>query len=144
VNGIHQALEGSRRLSTWRSRAFEMCSGSEAGSYLRLIDFVYHSTLQGSRRLSEAIDLAKPDFPARDKLREGYHKSRRCSRDTYLEVGVIYHVVYHQVYCHISPRILIYEEHSVTLSAGTPLCPYGLAYRRACGLSTYGVLKKSM
>ena len=23
----------------------EMCSGSEAGSYLRLIDFVYHSTL---------------------------------------------------------------------------------------------------
>ena len=23
----------------------DMCSGSEAGSYLRLIDFVYHSTL---------------------------------------------------------------------------------------------------
>jgi len=23
----------------------KMCSGSEAGSYLRLIDFVYHSTL---------------------------------------------------------------------------------------------------
>ena len=23
----------------------QMCSGSEAGSYLRLIDFVYHSTL---------------------------------------------------------------------------------------------------
>ena len=23
----------------------EMCSGSEAGSYLRLIDFLYHSTL---------------------------------------------------------------------------------------------------
>ena len=23
----------------------EMCSGSEAGSYLRLIDFVYHSTI---------------------------------------------------------------------------------------------------
>jgi len=23
----------------------EMCSGSEVGSYLRLIDFVYHSTL---------------------------------------------------------------------------------------------------
>jgi len=22
-----------------------MCSGSEAGSYLRLVDFVYHSTL---------------------------------------------------------------------------------------------------
>ena len=26
----------------------EMCNGSEAGSYVRLIDFVYHSTL-GSR-----------------------------------------------------------------------------------------------
>jgi len=23
----------------------EMCSGSEAGSYVRLVDFVYHSTL---------------------------------------------------------------------------------------------------
>jgi len=23
----------------------DMCSGSDAGSYLRLIDFVYHSTL---------------------------------------------------------------------------------------------------
>jgi len=31
----------------WLSGAvdLEMCSGSEAGSYLRLIDFVYHSTL---------------------------------------------------------------------------------------------------
>ena len=29
-----------------RERALaEMCSGSEAGSYLRLIDFVYHPTL---------------------------------------------------------------------------------------------------
>ena len=26
-------------------RVLEMCSGSEAGSYLRIIDFVYHSTL---------------------------------------------------------------------------------------------------
>ena len=29
-----------------------MCSGSEAGSYLRLIDFVYHSTL-GSRAIKK-------------------------------------------------------------------------------------------
>ena len=29
-----------------------MCSGSEAGSYLRLIDFVYHSTL-GLRAIKE-------------------------------------------------------------------------------------------
>ena len=26
-------------------RGFEICSGSEAGSYVRLIDFGYHSTL---------------------------------------------------------------------------------------------------
>jgi len=36
----------------------EMCSGSEAGSYLRLIDFVYHSTLglsviKKKRRMSD-------------------------------------------------------------------------------------------
>ena len=30
----------------------EMCSGSEAGSYLRLIDFVHHSTL-GSRVITK-------------------------------------------------------------------------------------------
>jgi len=30
----------------------EMCSGSEAGSYLRLIGFVYHSTL-GLRRIKK-------------------------------------------------------------------------------------------
>ena len=45
-----------RRPSSYRSVQFfnlrfdinyftKMCSGSEAGSYLRLIDFVYHSTL---------------------------------------------------------------------------------------------------
>jgi len=28
-----------------RHSFLEMCSGSEAGSYVRLIDFVYHSTL---------------------------------------------------------------------------------------------------
>jgi len=27
------------------TEALQMCSGSEEGSYLRLIDFVYHSTL---------------------------------------------------------------------------------------------------
>ena len=34
------------RTSQFENNYFtEMCSGSEAGSYLRLIDFVYHSTL---------------------------------------------------------------------------------------------------
>jgi len=30
----------------------EMCSGSETGSYLRLIDFVYHATL-GLRKIKK-------------------------------------------------------------------------------------------
>jgi len=51
----------SRTTSTARCRvlhqfennyATEMCSGSEVGSYLRLIDFVYHSTL-GLRVMTE-------------------------------------------------------------------------------------------
>ena len=29
-----------------------------------------------------------------------------------------------------------------SLSVGTPLCPYGIAYRRACGLSTDGLCKR--
>jgi len=36
-----------------------MCSGSEAGSYLRLIDFVYHSTL-GVRVLKKKETRVKP------------------------------------------------------------------------------------
>jgi len=40
----------------------EMCSGSEAGWYLRLIDFVYHSTL-GSRviKKKKKVDLDELD-----------------------------------------------------------------------------------
>jgi len=40
----------------------EMCSGSEAGSYLRLIDFVYHSTL-GLRVIKKKAM----------EVREGFH-----------------------------------------------------------------------
>ena len=36
-------LQGDHRMKV--KPPTEMCSGSEAGSYLRLIDFVYHSTL---------------------------------------------------------------------------------------------------
>jgi len=41
----------------------EMCSGSEAGSYLRLIDFVYHPTLglRVIKKRRERRDLA-PDW----------------------------------------------------------------------------------
>ena len=46
----------------------EMCSGSEAGSYLRLIDFVYHSTLglrvaKKKRRISQSITPHAPPTP---------------------------------------------------------------------------------
>jgi len=40
-----------------------MCSGSEAGSYLRLIDFVYHSTL-GLRIIKKMKkDAVREDAP---------------------------------------------------------------------------------
>ena len=44
---LHASGEGTRSVQfSIQSNYFtEMCSGSEAGSYLRLIDFVYHSTL---------------------------------------------------------------------------------------------------
>ena len=37
----------------------EMCNGSEAGSYLRLIDFVYHSTL-GVRVIKKKTPMTGP------------------------------------------------------------------------------------
>ena len=39
----------------------EMCGGSEAGSYLRLIDFVYHSTL-GLRVINKKTRLQNTMF----------------------------------------------------------------------------------
>jgi len=39
-------LDADRYTSRFENNCLtKMCSGSEAGSYLRLIDFVYHSTL---------------------------------------------------------------------------------------------------
>jgi len=37
----------------------------------------------------------------------------------------------------------VYGSKSITLSVGTPLCPYGIAYRRVCGLSPSVLFKKS-
>jgi len=43
---VRVAGRGKASCSQFENNYFtEMCSGSEAGSYLRLIDFVYHSTL---------------------------------------------------------------------------------------------------
>ena len=47
----------------------EMCSGSEAGSYLRLIDFVYHSTL--------GLRVIKKKNLVGDVLVEGLHFGAR-------------------------------------------------------------------
>jgi len=54
-----------------------MCSGSEAGSYLRLIDFVYHSTLglrvikKRRRRMFwlavHSVSFAPPPFDASER-----------------------------------------------------------------------------
>ena len=48
----------------------EMCSGSEAGSYLRLIDLVYHSTLGLSvtkkKRRSENLRLLAKEEASHD------------------------------------------------------------------------------
>jgi len=44
----------------------EMCSGSEAGSYLRLLDFVYHST-QGLRVIKDLEGAAQEWLGARER-----------------------------------------------------------------------------
>jgi len=62
----------------------EMCSGSEAGSYLRFIDFVYHSTL-GLRVIKKRKKRYEPqDEPASvkrqsskvDPLKSGGRRAR--------------------------------------------------------------------
>jgi len=54
-----------------------MCSGSEAGSYLRLIDFVYHSTL-GLR----AIKKKK-----KKKKKKGHSSVDLCTGDAQRETS---------------------------------------------------------
>ena len=58
--GVREAHH-SDEASGVRGFFIKMCSGSEAGSYLRLIGFVYHSTLG----LRVAAD--------KKKVREAYH-----------------------------------------------------------------------
>ena len=80
----------------------EMCSGSEAGSYLRLIDFVHHSTL-GLRVIKKK---KKPGtvhsvFP-REVSRGGRLSGRGTARAEDAQ-GT-------PTQSHISPSILVYEE----------------------------------
>jgi len=62
-------------VSTWKKSASpknnyftEMCSGSEAGSYLRLIDFVYHSTLSSRVIKKKKREGAPPTTSTPDSI----------------------------------------------------------------------------
>ena len=76
----------------------EMCSGSEAGSYLRLIDFVYHST-QGLR----VIKKKKKKGATRRHDGSLYDHSGRGTTTADDAQGT-------PTQSHISPSILIYED----------------------------------
>ena len=56
----HRAVQARAGLS--RNYFTETCSGSEAGSYLRLIDCVYHSTL-GLRVINNKVSPATASTP---------------------------------------------------------------------------------
>jgi len=120
----------------------EMCSGSKAGSHSRLIDFVYHSTL-GLRAIKKKkkkktcptskstsqhsgfqIRPEKPIRPRGSKM-ENVEKSENHTAGYEVIVPDSHHL-------------------AVTLSVGTPLCPYAIADLRAYGSSTSGLLKKSL
>jgi len=47
-----------------------MCSGSEAGSYVRLIDFVYHSTL-GLRVIKKRREETRDPKPYPERVKGG-------------------------------------------------------------------------
>ena len=77
-----------------------MCSGSEAGSYLRLIDFVYHSTLglrvMKKKKKTSAILAAEAGLPGVDQvLNSGRAASERRGnnlkrfKDLYLKTKAI-------------------------------------------------------
>ena len=92
----------------WRVEEFtKMCSGSEAGSYLRLIDFVYHSTLGlrvikkkkvgNTPRLGDgALCLVGLCLPGRHHLQREICKLARLYQK--MLKGHLPRVVYHQVY----------------------------------------------
>jgi len=81
-----------------------MCSGSEAGSYFRLIDFVYHSTLglrviKKKKKKKNREDLVAGNVHIATVLVAGGWQRRRRRRrdlehDVVLEVGdEVHHLV---------------------------------------------------
>ena len=66
----------------------EMCSGSEAGSYLRLVDFVYHSTLGlrviKKKRTNATFHKVTLQFQHRQNARRCRFVSVTIRSDTFL------------------------------------------------------------
>ena len=69
----------------------EMCSGSEAGSYLRLIDFAYHSTL-GLR----VIKKKKKELAWLHRLKQAADVEKSGTAD--VEKSGMPYIVYRQVF----------------------------------------------
>jgi len=82
----HHGVEGSGCSTDVRVYHFtEMCSGSEAGSYLRLIDFLHHSTL--GLRVMKKREEKNPTMPSEFEV-----TGSGCSSDVRVwgvEVGVL-------------------------------------------------------
>ena len=81
----------TRGISSTRSNNYftEMWSGSEAGSYSRLIDFVHHSTLglrviKKKRRSHDVLTLARE--PTFNSFRHPYHAREQKVADRFQTV----------------------------------------------------------
>ena len=68
-------------------------------------------------------------------------RTRRCTCNSAAHTSVLY-IVPHSWLRRYFPPIL--GRMSFTLSVATPLCPYGIAWRRVYGLSTSGLFKTSL
>ena len=66
---LHTRIDARPTAPLHAHQVTEMCSGSEAGSYLRLIDFVYHSTptLEDTRTDRRRVDARD----VREDIEEG-------------------------------------------------------------------------
>ena len=67
LEGLQNAESPLRETGRGSNYFIEKCSGSEAGTYLRLIDFVYHSTLGlrviKKRKMKVPVRSAPPPLP---------------------------------------------------------------------------------
>ena len=92
----------------------KMCSGSEAGSYLRLTDFVYHSTL-GLRAIKRRSNLARPRRAALPAPPPRTGASPRAGGPDFDFMDIyIYTYIYIYIYMYIYIYIYIYIRGVVT------------------------------